>query len=458
MSAMFSNLSTLTLTSDATIVSQYTPDEYKKTSYYNSITRDGDHPELVYHSDFLTTLFSKPVGRHTHIPVKSLCGVFDTPINWSSVDPACFFTHGPPGEEKGSLSPTAIWVGVIPGSTSSNTTHKVSQEILALLLKNGVEDVAVEWHEAVPQRLAGPPLMHHVGSDNATHYVCRFLTAILGIPLVIKGMEEEDAQGTLTLWFHKNRNKDGNPSDKVYRVSNCHVLRKDTTRGLDEIKKAQEIIKLEVKERKDAENMRLILNEAIADLEALCNKVTKYWSDIELHCNIGLVHWMRSKYSPQDLTAMFYPLGGGVTTFKLRIEGRAIKEDLANPIEFDSEGQHCLIVGEDNNTTNLTIRHYTSLVSFTLSGVGIKSIELSIYNLGVKNAKAFSAKGDSGSLVWPTKKGKACIIGQLHSGNNKGGSTSNHVTYCTPGCYFLDQIRKKFKYTTFYCTTWSAPA
>ena len=33
------------------------------------------------------------------------------------------------------------------------------------------------------------------------------------------------------------------------------------------------------------------------------------------------------------------------------IEGCATKEDLANPAEFDSEGQRCLIVGKDGNAT-----------------------------------------------------------------------------------------------------------
>src|SRR6266478_5741058 len=58
-------------------------------SYYNGITGDGDHPDLVYRLDFLTTPFPKPVGRHAHIPVKSLCGVFDTPLNsvWDAVGP-----------------------------------------------------------------------------------------------------------------------------------------------------------------------------------------------------------------------------------------------------------------------------------------------------------------------------------------------------------------------------------
>ncbi|EKM60139.1 uncharacterized protein PHACADRAFT_181981 [Phanerochaete carnosa HHB-10118-sp] len=470
---MSSNLSTLALASDATVVSQYTPDEYERTSYYNGITGDGDHPELVYRSDFPTTPSPKPVGRHAHLPVKSLRGIFDTPlnsvwdtvapeihdlikarkINWLFVDPAHFFTHGLPGEEhKESLGPVVIWVSVIPGSTSSDTTHEVSREILTLLLKNRVKDAIVEWREAVLQRLTGPPLMHHVSSNNAIHYVCRIFTALLRIPFATEGMEEEDVQGTLTLWFHENKDKDGNPSDKVYKA----------------------------KERQDADNAKGIranrrnledVNEAIADLKAFYNKVMKHWSEINLHCNIGHVQYAasitidieggtlytsdwaaflaaeakvkdefkRSKYSPQELTAMFYHLGGGATTFKfseerkLRIEGYATKEDLTNPTEFDSKGQRCLIVGKNGNTTDLTIGRYAGLMSFTLNKVGIESVELSIYNSGVKGVEAFSAKEDLGSFVWHMTNSKACIVGQLQSGNNKGGSTSNHVTYCTPG-------------------------
>ncbi|KAJ6616507.1 hypothetical protein B0H10DRAFT_2391937 [Mycena sp. CBHHK59/15] len=493
---------------------------YEKTSYYNSITGDGDHPDLVYRSDFLTTPFPKP----------SLRGVFDTPlngvwdvvgpqirdlikarkINWSSVDPARFFTHAPLGEEaKGSLGPVVRWVGIIPGSTSADTAHEVSQEILTLLRKNGVDDAVVEWREAVPQRLA-----------------------------------EEDSQGTLTLWFHENKDKDGNPSNKVYGISNCHVLRKNTTvdyehragapmdhvrvcgmrrfqRGLDEITKAianrviranlwtRDIVTLQAKGRQDAEDAKAIRakqhqleeeTEAIADLEALHDEVTKSWANIKLHRNIGHVQYaaaisvdveggtlytsdwaafsaaevkvsdefegnvvdLGSKYDPQVLANMFYPLGGGSTTFKfpdqrkLRIEGCATMEDLAHPAEFDSEGQRCLTVGKDGNTTDLTVGCYAGLVSFTLNEVGIESVELGIYNSGDKTAEVFSAKGDSSSLVWHTTNGKARIVGQLHSGQNKGGSTSNHVTYCTPGWYLLGQIKTRFKHADFYRTTWSA--
>ncbi|KAH7876924.1 uncharacterized protein C8R40DRAFT_1159842 [Lentinula edodes] len=523
------------------IVAGISVSEYEKSSYYNGITGDADHPNLVYRSDFLTTPFPKPVGRHASLLIKSLRGVFSTPLNgvwdsvgpqiidllnarkidWTSVDPARFFTHAPLGEDpKGSLGPVVIWVGVIPDSTSANTAHEVSQQILTLLQKNGVNSAVVEWREAVLQMLAGLPLMCHVDVSDATHHVRRFLTPLLGTPLTTEGMEE----GTLTLY------------NKVYGVSNCHVLRKNTAsdykytdgaplhyvrvcgmrrfqRGLDEITKAisnhsfsadfwtLDIAKLQAKakEKTDAANereikarQRQLVNDtkATIDLQALHEDATKYWSDLKLYRNIGHVQYaeaisvdveggtrytldwaafvadeakvkdefegnvvdLGSKYSPYVLTHMFNPPGGGSTTFKfpydrkLRIEGCATKEDLSHPEELDSEGQHCLMVGKNGNTTDLTIGRYANQA-------GIESIELGIYNSGDRFAEPFSAKGDSGSLVWHSTNDKARIVGQIHSGQNKGGSTSNHVTYCTPGWYLLSQIQKRFKYADFYRTT-----
>ena len=77
---MSSNLPASTTPRDVSIISQYTPDEYERTSYYNGISGDGDHLELVYRSDFLTTPFPKPEGRFAHTPVKSLRGVFNSPL------------------------------------------------------------------------------------------------------------------------------------------------------------------------------------------------------------------------------------------------------------------------------------------------------------------------------------------------------------------------------------------
>ena len=158
--------------------------------------------------------------------------------------------------------------------------------------------------------------------------------------------------------------------------------------------------------------------------------------------------------------ALFYPRGVGATTFKfrrgrtLRIVGCATKEDLANPTEFDSEGKGCFIVGKDGNTTDFTVGRHAGLVSFILSDTGVWSRELAIYNSRLKKAEVFSVKGDSGSLVGRAKEGEGYIVGQPHSGENKAGSTSNHVTYCTPGWYLLEQIRRRFPNADFYHTVW----
>ncbi|KAF8337086.1 uncharacterized protein EI90DRAFT_3014028 [Cantharellus anzutake] len=478
---MASNLSALTFASDATTASMHDPNVYEKTSYYNGITGDSDHPDLVYRLDFLTTPFPKPVGRHASLPVKSLRGVFDTPLN-------------------------RVWDAVSPQIRDLIKARKINwsvylrryrpREILTLLRKNGVDNVVVEWREAVLQRLAGPPLMCHVDSSNATHYVRRFLTALLGVPLSTKEME--DSQGTLTLWFHENKDKDGNPSNKVYGISNCHVLHKNTTvdyehrggapmdhvrvcgmrrfqHGLDEIMKAiadrviladlwtRDIVTLQAKERQDMEDAKAVRakqrqledeTEAIADLEAFHDKVTKFWANIKLHRNIGHV---------QYAAAILVDVGGGTLYTSdwaafLAAEAKVSDEFEGNVVdlELDSEGQRCLIVGKDGNSTDLTVGRYAGLVSFILNEVGIESVELGIYNSGDKTTKVFSAKGDSGSLIWHTMNGKARVVGQLHSGHNKGGSTSNHVTYCTPGWYLLGQIKTRFKHADFYHTTWSA--
>ena len=141
-----------------------------------------------------------------------------------SVDPARFLTHGE--DEEDTLGPVVVWIAVHPASTSPDTAHKVSQFILKLLEQNGVENAEVEWHEAVTSRLIGPPLLPVVNSNHPTVHVRRHLTATLGIPIATEEREVQDAQGTLGFFFHENRDKNGHPSNKVFGVSNHHVLRK----------------------------------------------------------------------------------------------------------------------------------------------------------------------------------------------------------------------------------------
>ena len=97
--------------------------------------------------------------------------------------------------------------------------------------------------------------------------------------------------------------------------------------------------------------------------------------------------------------------------------------DLAVPEEFDNEGERIISgamtygqqgVKRKHHRPHCRVLQYAGLESFTLNSVGVEFKELAIYNSGSKAIEVFSAKGDSGSLVWHMKDGKAYTIGQLH--------------------------------------------
>ncbi|KIM20794.1 hypothetical protein M408DRAFT_333799 [Serendipita vermifera MAFF 305830] len=353
-----SNLSNLILTttsqgSNSTLASPYAVSDYEKAVYYRGITADGDQPDLLYRSDITTNPFPSrqpPTrGNFGHLPSKSIRDVYNTSLHkvwrtvgpqirdlvkaqkvrYSSIDPVRFVSYGE--DKKETLGPPIVWIAVPPNSTSPETAHNVTQAILAILGENKAEDVVVEWREAVLSKLSGPPLMPVVNSINPTAHLRRIFTPALNIPLATKEREAEDTQGSLTMFFHENKDKNGNPSNKVLGVSNCHVLRADTSRdyvfrgggaarqvvrvngtrrfqqGLEEImsilrtrsKRAntytREIAELEAqgnlsdddnKTLHTARQLLTIEQGGIAKLERFFAEVKNHWSDIEAR-NIG---------------------------------------------------------------------------------------------------------------------------------------------------------------------------
>jgi hypothetical protein len=251
---------------------------------------------------------------------------------------ARFVTHGEDGKD--TLGPVVIWISTHPTTTTAENAHDASPDILALLKANGVEGAVVEWYEGVVERLSGPHLLHVTDDTNPTRYVRRFLTAALGMPIGTAEREDADAQGSVTLFFHENKDKRGAPSAKVFGVSNCHVLREDATieyefkgagappqhvrlaefcrfqRGLHEIKAcvsghgtdadllAREIVELEARPKSEdpdeaaedeaaVEAKREKLAEVKKDigvLEAFYKDTNSQWGNIARQ-NIGHVDW-----------------------------------------------------------------------------------------------------------------------------------------------------------------------
>lgn len=150
---------------------------------------------------------------------------------------------------------------------------------------------------------------------------------------------------------------------------------------------------------------------------------------------------------------MFHPLSTGRTTFKFpvnrqfRINGCVSRKLLAVPDGVSSNGEPCLIVMKDGSRTDLTVGRYAGLEAYLCDDLGVKSIELAIYNYD-KQSGSFSEKGDSGSLIFD---GEGHMVGILHSGMLKSGGT--HVTYATPAWWAIEQLKLKYPHADFNRTT-----
>ncbi|KAI0784017.1 hypothetical protein C8Q75DRAFT_406696 [Abortiporus biennis] len=80
---------TLSTSKMTTTISSHAPSAFEPKAYYNSITRNDDHPILIYRSNHLTTPFPRPIGRFANPTIKTLRGVFNTSLNpiWDTIGP-----------------------------------------------------------------------------------------------------------------------------------------------------------------------------------------------------------------------------------------------------------------------------------------------------------------------------------------------------------------------------------
>ena len=105
---------------------------------------------------------------------------------------------------------------------------------------------------------------------------------------------------------------------------------------------------------------------------------------------------------------------------------------------FDQNGDPCLVVLKRGRTTGLTVGRATSFVSYTRKYFSDKdtkeSKELTILPFD-KSSGAFSAEGDSGSVV---VDGVGQVVGILTGG---GGITdSTDITYVAPISFIMEII------------------
>ena len=113
------------------------------------------------------------------------------------------------------------------------------------------------------------------------------------------------------------------------------------------------------------------------------------------------------------------------------------ENELRHPTTLDANGEECLIVVKNGNSTGVTIGRATGIMSFireySENGIRRTSMELAIYPYGHKDG-AFSAPGDSGSII---ADGKGRIVGLLTGG--AGLTDSTDVTYASPFYWVFDE-------------------
>jgi hypothetical protein len=96
------------------------------------------------------------------------------------------------------------------------------------------------------------------------------------------------------------------------------------------------------------------------------------------------------------------------------------------------------VVGKYGNTTKFTLGNYSGMDAYTCTEFGLESREVVVYNYK-KGSDDFSAKGDSGSLIFT---GDGIGLAILHSGMARG--MHNHATYGTPLWWVFKQLLDRY--------------
>ncbi|EJD45769.1 hypothetical protein AURDEDRAFT_144875 [Auricularia subglabra TFB-10046 SS5] len=314
------------------------------------------------------------------------------------------------------------------------------------------------------------------------------------MPIAAKETEADDSQGSVSFFFHENRDKDGAPSNKVFGVSNKHVLCNVTTvdyefkggaaprrfvrvcgdrrykrfmagtRGLV-TKNVDECLRLAEQEETEETCVALekFLKTTDGDFHGIARRgvgwvdwapkiaidvdVNRYTFDIgTLELDLGKfsdnfkgnVVGLGAKFEPHELNSMFWPNVSNPTAMKfpsnpqLKIRGVVTRELLANAMY-------------------VTVGRYTELEAYLCDEFGKESIEVSIYNYSRRPAT--SPPRETGSLVF-TGDGRKLAV--LHSGMPRG--LSNHVPFGAPAWWVVERLMLGYKYADFDREAlWSPP-
>lgn len=112
-------------------------------------------------------------------------------------------------------TPVPIWVGVVPGTLSSEDTFDSSNDILDLLKDHDVSDIDIAYRESIAMASSGGPEPFAPVPDLDTlKAIVHPTTTALGLP--IAGLETLETQGTMGFYFTVGKD--------LYALTARHVL------------------------------------------------------------------------------------------------------------------------------------------------------------------------------------------------------------------------------------------
>nr|XP_031861062.1 uncharacterized protein CI109_003422 [Kwoniella shandongensis]KAA5528134.1 hypothetical protein CI109_003422 [Kwoniella shandongensis] len=129
-------------------------------------------------------------------------------------------------------APNILWIGVAPGSMSSEAGVEVIRSSQAILFANGIADVAVEIRETNIELLTEPALLDATSwSSTATRYADPFCSSI-GTP--ISSRDTPHSLGTGGIYLHGSNEREANlllTAGHVLATSAANSLRPNTLLG-----------------------------------------------------------------------------------------------------------------------------------------------------------------------------------------------------------------------------------
>ncbi|KAI0003020.1 hypothetical protein BJV74DRAFT_930583 [Russula compacta] len=427
-------------------------------------------------------------------------------VKYSSLKTARFSTVVEENGEE-TFGPVVVWISVHPNTTNAGAVRDVTPEVLHILNDAQVTGVVVEWYEGTIERLDGPPLMgvedntsptfglNHPFMAPSRFYSRRSRPAKADPSDRILALTNKHVASLVTTTHYDYDAADPQSilvcGDRRFRRGFEEIDDAVNTGLRDAVRLAGELKDLETKS--GGKNTRAIdrkktdlnnMHQDNAILRELFDEVDGKWRDPN-NRKLGEVHWapkisirvddrhytldiatlavdeaklknftgnivdLGNQYTVSQLEDRFWP----VATIR---QNKSIPADLQlpilramprrlviNPDTEDKNGEPLYIVGKYGNTTKLTLGNYSGMDAYTCTEFGLESREVVVYNS--KGAGDFSAKGDSGSLIF-TGDGDGLAI--LHSGMPRG--MHNHVTYATPLWWVFKQLLERYPSAEFY--------